>query len=90
MDRNLGKWNTARAPGQDRCIFESDGLTGNAVERFFEDREGNVWVSTTAGLDRFREYAIPTISVKQGLSSPFVVCVLAAKDDSVWLGQRTV
>ena len=72
--------------GRADVYSQSDGLTGNAVESFFEDREGNVWVSTTAGLDRFREYAIPTISVKQGLSSPFVVCVLAAKDGSVWLG----
>lgn len=72
--------------GRTDVYSQSDGLTGNAVESFFEDREGNVWVSTTAGLDRFREYAIPTISVKQGLSSPFVVCVLAAKDGSVWLG----
>ena len=72
--------------GRTDVYSQSDGLTGNAVESFFEDREGNVWVSTTAGLDRFRDYAIPTISVKQGLSSPFVVCVLAAKDGSVWLG----
>ena len=72
--------------GRTDVYSQSDGLTGNAVESFFEDREGNVWVSTTAGLDRFREYAIPTISVKQGLSSPFVVCVLAARDGSVWLG----
>jgi len=72
--------------GRTDVYSQSDGLSGNAVESFFEDREGNVWVSTTAGLDRFREYAIPTISVKQGLSSPFVVCVLAAKDGSVWLG----
>jgi len=72
--------------GRTDVYSQSDGLTGNAVESFFEDREGNVWVSTTAGLDRFRAYAIPTISVKQGLSSPFAVCVLAAKDGSVWLG----
>ena len=72
--------------GRTDVFSQSDGLSGNAVESLFEDREGNVWVSTTAGLDRFREYAIPTISVKQGLSSPFVVCILAARDGSVWLG----
>jgi len=72
--------------GRTDVYSQSDGLTGNAVESFFEDREGNIWVSTTAGLDRFRDYAIPTISIKQGLSSPFVVCVLASRDGSVWLG----
>src|SRR5262249_10330068 len=36
----------------------ADGLSGDIVARIFEDHEGNVWVSTTNGLDRFREYAI--------------------------------
>jgi len=72
--------------GRTDVFAQSDGLSSNAVKSLFEDREGNIWVSTTAGLDLFREYAIPTISVKQGLSSPLVVCVLAARDGSVWLG----
>jgi len=67
---------------------ESDGLSGNSVESLFEDREGSIWVTTTSGFDRFREYAIPTISVKQGLSNPVVLCVLAARDGGVWLGTR--
>src|SRR5262249_34417142 len=37
------------------------------------------------GLDRFREFAVPTISVKQGLSSTLVSSLLAARDGSVWL-----
>ena len=64
----------------------ADGLSGNSVESLFEDREGNIWVATIDGVDRFRNYAIPTISVKQGLSSSVVVCILAAQDGSVWLG----
>ena len=31
-----------------------DGLSGNTVTSLFEDREGNVWVATNDGLDRFR------------------------------------
>ena len=72
--------------GRIDVFAEADGLVSNSVKSFFEDREGSIWVSTSAGLDRFREYTVPTISVKQGLSSPFVGCVLAAKDGSVWLG----
>jgi len=63
-----------------------DGLSGDWVQNIFEDREGNIWVATRKGLDRFREYAIPSISVKQGLSSTNVRTVLAANDGSVWLG----
>jgi signal transduction histidine kinase/ligand-binding sensor domain-containing protein len=65
-----------------------DGLTGDDILSFFEDREGNVWVATVGGLDRFRDIAVPTISVKQGLSTDAVWSVLAARDGSVWLGTR--
>ena len=40
-----------------------------SLEDLFEDREGNIWVATVDGLDRFRDFAVPTISVKQGLSN---------------------
>jgi signal transduction histidine kinase len=68
-------------------VFErSDGLSSDYIESLFEDREGNIWVATLDGLDRFRELAVPTISLKQGLSNATVKSVLAARDGSVWLG----
>jgi signal transduction histidine kinase/streptogramin lyase len=63
-----------------------DGLSGDFVGNVFEDREGNIWVATLDGLDRFRDYTAPTISVKQGLSNATVVSVLARKNGSVWIG----
>jgi signal transduction histidine kinase/ligand-binding sensor domain-containing protein len=66
----------------------SDGLSGDDVVSFFEDREGNIWVATPKGLDRFRDIAVPAISEKQGLSNDSVWSVLAARDGSVWLGTR--
>jgi len=64
---------------------KSDGLSGDIIISLFEDREGNIWVATSRGLDRFREFPVTTISVKQGLSSDFANSVLAATDGSVWL-----
>lgn len=32
----------------------SEGLSSNLVHTLFEDREGNIWVGTSLGLDRFR------------------------------------
>lgn len=64
----------------------SDGLSGDFIERIFEDREGIIWVATLDGLDRFRDLAVSTISVKQGLSNAAVQSVLVARDGSVWLG----
>jgi signal transduction histidine kinase/ligand-binding sensor domain-containing protein len=74
--------------GRTDVFAQSDGLSGGLAYRFFEDREGNIWVATDQGLDRFRDFAVPTLSVKQGLSTDSVFSVLAGKDGSVWLGTR--
>ncbi len=72
--------------GRTDLFAQSDGLSGDLVYRSFEDREGNIWVSTDDGLDRFHDVAAATISVKQGISNSVVLSVLAARDGSVWLG----
>ena len=94
-DRNGGLWIGTNDQGllhvhQGRTdlFARSDGLSGDFVYSLFEDREGNIWVATDDGLDRFRDFAVPTISVKQGLSNATVWSVLAARDGSVWLGTR--
>ena len=72
--------------GKTDLFTPADGLSGGAVSSLLEDFEGNIWVATVDGLDRFRDFAIPTISVEQGLSSRGVDSILAASDGSVWLG----
>jgi len=65
---------------------QADGLSGDNIYAMFEDREGSVWVATDAGLDRFRDVAIPAISTKQGLSNNGVWSVWGASDGSIWFG----
>jgi signal transduction histidine kinase/ligand-binding sensor domain-containing protein len=73
--------------GRTDVFAQSDGLSGNWVAfPLLEDREGNIWVPTLNGLDRFREFAVPTFSVNQGLSTAVVLSVLAGRDGNVWLG----
>ena len=72
--------------GRADWFAQADGLSGNYILSLFEDREGNVWVGTDGGLDRFRDVAVPTISSRQGLPDDGVWSVLAARDGSVWLG----
>jgi signal transduction histidine kinase/ligand-binding sensor domain-containing protein len=95
-DRNDGLWIGSTNggllhvhEGRTDVFAQSDGLSGDFVQRVFEDREGNIWVATLNGLDRFRDFAVATISVKQGLPSGDVWSVLAAKDGGVWLGGRS-
>jgi signal transduction histidine kinase/ligand-binding sensor domain-containing protein len=66
----------------------ADGLSGDLIEALFIDRESTIWVATDGGLDRFREFAVPTLSLSQGLSNASVLSVLADRDGSVWLSTR--
>jgi signal transduction histidine kinase/ligand-binding sensor domain-containing protein len=62
-----------------------NGLSGDLVTALFEDREGDVWAATTNGLDRFRLYAVVTLSAEQHLGSVEEGSVLAARDGSIWV-----
>jgi PAS domain S-box-containing protein len=70
--------------GRNDVFSESDGLSGDDIYDLFEDREGNIWVATINGLDRFHELPVVTYSRKQGLSDIPWGGILAAKDGSVW------
>ena len=72
--------------GRTDVFSESDGLSGDDIYDLFEDREGNIWVATINGLDRFRELPVVTYSKKQGLSDIPWGGILAARDGSVWFG----
>jgi len=71
--------------GTAESLSESDGLSGTVCQALLEDREGNIWAATLNGLDRFRDYAVPNISIKQGLSSANTFSVLAANDRTLWI-----
>ncbi len=65
-----------------------DGLSSNAVTAFYEDREGNIWVATTKGLDCFRDRRVITFSTSEGLSADIAMSVVATQDGKVWIGNR--
>ena len=72
--------------GRTDLFTPAEGLSGESVDALFEDREGNIWVATDDGLDRFRDFAVPTISIQQGLSSRGISSILTARDGSLWVG----
>ena len=92
-DRDGGLWvptfyhGLVHTHGRRADVFdESEGLSGDTPRDLFEDREGNIWVATLGGLDRFRDIAVPTFTVKQGLLNPLIWSILASRDGSLWLG----
>jgi len=70
--------------GRIDSFAQANGLSGDTVTALFEDREGNVWVATSNGLDRFRDLAVVTYSADQGFPN-FGESILAARDGSIWV-----
>lgn len=71
--------------GRTDVFSQSEGLSGERTNTIFEDREGNIWVATMSGLDRFRDSTVTTLSVNQGLSSARIRSVVADRNGGVWL-----
>jgi PAS domain S-box-containing protein len=75
--------------GRAEVFSQADGLSGDLVSSLFEDREGNVWVATLGGLDRFRNYAVATYAQHEGLgTTPGWGSVVADRDGSIWMGTK--
>jgi signal transduction histidine kinase/ligand-binding sensor domain-containing protein len=67
-------------------IYSADGLSSDSVYWFYEDREGDLWVGTSKGLDCFRDVRVASFSTREGLANSEVDSVLAAQDGTVWMG----
>jgi len=78
-----------RVYGQTAEHFDmSDGLSGNYVRNFYEDRENNLWVVTSKGVDLFHDLPVVTFSTREGLGTEEVESVLAQSGSealSLWM-----
>jgi len=72
--------------GVSEAFASAEGLTGDVITAMFEDHEGNIWVATDKGLDRFSRSSVANFSERQGLA--VVVWVAAAPDGSIWASAR--
>ena len=79
-----------RDPGDAKQLVEKfgarDGLSSDVTNQVLEDREGNVWIGTEKGLDKFRP---ATLRYEPALGSPaaFGDKLMAAADGSVYIGE---
>jgi signal transduction histidine kinase/streptogramin lyase len=81
-----GATSRATAAAQIDHYRAADGLTSDRTNKLFEDREGNIWVATSLGIDRFRSAAV---AVEPLLTKPAAYgdILLGASDGSVYVAQ---
>lgn len=72
---------TAPLPAQRLTV--SGGLSGMLAQCFFQDREGNVWIGTSAGIDRLRRNRLQPLLTPIRFDHPALV---AGPDGGVWVG----
>jgi ligand-binding sensor domain-containing protein len=96
-DHDGGLWVATRTDGiyhvhadtTDR-FAQADGLAGDSVQSFFEDREGSIWALSAQGIDIFRDLPVATIGKREGLSGDRALAVFASPGGTVWIGNDSV
>jgi ligand-binding sensor domain-containing protein len=93
IDREQSLWIATMGHGllrYARGVFDhfsmADGLTSNDVRAFHQDHEGNLWVTTSQGIDMFRDARVVSYSVREGLIADSVSSVAGSVDGRVWIG----
>lgn len=81
-----GVWHVD-ANGALTVLDTSNGLPTNQVETWFEDREKNIWLGTTAGLVRVRPRWFQIIDSNAGGTGNGVVSISEDPGGSIWLGR---
>ena len=67
-------------------FFVEDNGEIHVHSDFLLDSEGDIWVSTPRGIDRFREPNVLRLSTADGLSGDLIDAVLASRDGAIWVG----
>lgn len=75
-------------PANAEVFGVKQGLSSDAIWDLMVDKENNVWVATSSGLDRLRKSQFSTIAIPSGASREFAIA--PGNRDSVWIGSPTV
>jgi ligand-binding sensor domain-containing protein/signal transduction histidine kinase len=82
----LARLRSANPAQPDDHFTREQGLSSDYAWPIFQDREGNVWVGTSAGLDRFR----PSTVVPSGFPGAMHDAALAVDaGGAIWVGSTT-
>jgi signal transduction histidine kinase/streptogramin lyase len=79
-----------RSPaGKIRKYTERDGLPNGSVPALWQDRDGNIWVGTNAGLARLEGGRLVTSSGEGGFPREMVRCLFEDREGDLWVGTNS-
>jgi signal transduction histidine kinase/ligand-binding sensor domain-containing protein len=97
MDREKAMWIGTEGQGIYRLadgridrLLRADGLSSDSVTDFHEDREGNMWVATSEGIDCLRKTRMISFSAREGLGANKVGALVAARDGTIWIANQNL
>ncbi len=62
------------------------GLINDFITCLIEDRNGNLWIGTSAGVSKYDGKSFTQFTVKNGLPSNFIVEMMQDKAGNIWFG----
>jgi len=84
LNRNeVERKRAARDPASSaQRLTRAEGLSGSFPQPFFQDREGNIWIGTSQGLDRFRRNRLLKVPISEDLLYPGLI---RRPDGAIWV-----
>jgi signal transduction histidine kinase/ligand-binding sensor domain-containing protein len=83
-----GEASPAAAAGRVEVFGAKEGLASNITSSILEDREGNIWVGSNLGLDRFRAAKV-VVEPRLTQIATWGYTLLGASDGAVYVGQAS-
>jgi len=75
----------AGRPQAAQQLGQANGISGPLPQMWFQDREGNIWIGTSAGIDRLRPNRVHSLALEAALDHPTVI---GTADGPVLLGDN--
>ncbi len=76
------------SPEKIRVYTTADGLRNDFIYAVVQDREGNLWIGTSAGASRFNGKSFTNYGDEEGFSDQEVWAILADSKGRIWFGTK--
>jgi len=81
-----GLWRIEPDTGEVSQLPPANGRPVANIQQIYEDREGNIWLATSEGLERLSDVKFITYTTRDGLPSDNVGTVASGRSGLIWIG----